>query len=312
MPAQPFAHRGGAQFIQSMLRIHGDLAGCIRGVHLHQSISGDYVETQMKRGLPDLPKNYLERFQVAYQRILRIDRHLSFAYPEQAKQVLDELDQRTQTEQIGFVMQSPENQVVTDKVWHELAFGLESLGYDTPTIRRRVAEMASFFGIEDWFYKNVTELSGGQKQLLNLAAIMVMQPSLLILDEPTAQLDPIVASDFLATIGKINRELGTTIILTEHRLEEVFPMCNRVMVMDRGQMICDGPPANVGERLRDRGHAMFLAMPVAMRIWAAAPSESPCPTTVRDGRNWLNSVAQHGPWGATTRKTTSILLPDSD
>ena len=115
---------------------------------------------------------------------------------------LEELDQREQSAGIGFVQQDPENQIVTDKVWHELAFGLESLGYDTPTIRRRVAEMASFFGIQTWFYKNVTELSGGQKQLLNLASIMAMQPSVLILDEPTSQLDPIAAADFLATLGE--------------------------------------------------------------------------------------------------------------
>ena len=92
---------------------------------------------------------------------------------------LDQVDHRTQSQKIGFVQQNPENQIVTDKVWHELAFGLESLGYDTPTIRRRVAEMASFFGIQTWFYKNVTDLSGGQKQLLNLAAVMVLQPSVL-------------------------------------------------------------------------------------------------------------------------------------
>ena len=156
--------------------------------------------------------------------------------------LLGELDQRTESQRIGFVQQSPENQVVTDKVWHELAFGLESLGYDTPTIRRRVAEMASFFGIQTWFYKNVTELSGGQKQLLNLASIMAMQPSVLILDEPTSQLDPIAASDFLATLGKINRELGTTILLTEHRLEEAFPLATTVAVMDRGALLCTGTP----------------------------------------------------------------------
>lgn len=141
---------------------------------------------------------------------------------------LDELPQREQAEKIGFVQQSPENQIVTDKVWHELAFGLESLGYDTLTIRRRVAEMASFFGIQTWFYKSITELSGGQKQLLNLASVMVLQPKVLILDEPTSQLDPIAASDFLATLGKINRELGTTILLTEHRLEEAFSFASRV------------------------------------------------------------------------------------
>jgi len=200
---------------------------------------------------------------------------------------LDALDQREQSARIGFVLQSPDNQIVTDKVWHELAFGLESLGCDTPTIRLRVAEMASFFGIEAWFYKNVSELSGGQKQLLNLAAVMAMQPSVLILDEPTSQLDPIAAADFLATVGKINRELGTTVLLTEHRLEEAFPLSDRVVVLDEGVVIADGSPRSVGAALRDKGHDMFLAMPTPMRIYAAVRSDSLCPITVRDGRDWL-------------------------
>ena len=211
---------------------------------------------------------------------------------------LDEVGQREQSERIGFVQQSPENQIVTDKVWHELAFGLESLGYDTPTIRSRVAEMASFFGIQTWFYKNVTELSGGQKQLLNLASIMAMQPSVLILDEPTSQLDPIAASDFLATVGKVNRELGTTVILTEHRLEEAFPLSDRVLVMDRGQLIADGTPSEVGRHLRGSGHGMFLAMPTAMRVWASVKDASPCPVTVRDGRSWLEDYGKRNPLGA--------------
>ncbi|MBR6573378.1 MAG: ATP-binding cassette domain-containing protein [Clostridia bacterium] len=206
---------------------------------------------------------------------------------------LDSIDHREQSYKIGFVQQSPENQIVTDKVWHELAFGLESLGYDTPTIRKRVAEMASFFGIENWFYKDVTQLSGGQKQLLNLASIMAMQPSVLILDEPTSQLDPIAASDFLATIGKINRELGTTIILTEHRLEEVFPLATTVAVMDKGCLLCTGTPAEVGTLLKDKGHSMFLAMPSAMRVWAAVNNHDACPITVRDGRDWLTNFADN-------------------
>ena len=205
---------------------------------------------------------------------------------------LDELDQREQSEKIGFVQQSPENQIATDKVWHELAFGLESLGYDTPTIRRRVAEMASFFGIQEWFYKPVTELSGGQKQLLNLASVMVLQPKVLILDEPTSQLDPIAASDFLATLGKINRELGTTILLTEHRLEEAFSFASRVAVMDGGKLLCTGTPAEVGAELKSSGNAMFLAMPAAMRIWAASDSKATCPISVCDGRNWLLDYAK--------------------
>ena len=208
---------------------------------------------------------------------------------------LEQLDQLAQTTRIGYVQQNPENQVVTDKVWHELAFGLESLGYDTPTIRRRVAEMASFFGIQEWYYRDVTELSGGQKQLLNLASIMVMQPELLILDEPTSQLDPIAAGEFLATVGKINRELGTTILLTEHRLEEAFPLASRVVVMDRSSIISEGTPQQVGLELKDRGHVMFLAMPTAMRVWAAVENDAACPVTVREGRDWLAEYANAHP-----------------
>lgn len=203
---------------------------------------------------------------------------------------LDNIDFGIQSSKIGFVQQSPDNQIVTDKVWHELAFGLESLGYDTQTIRGRVAEMASFFGIQNWFYKNVTDLSGGQKQLLNLASIMVMHPTVLILDEPTSQLDPIAASDFLAAVGKINRELGTTVLITEHRLEEVFPYTDRVLVMDNGALIADGPVKQVGLELKDKGNSMFLAMPAPMRIWAATENEEECPITVRDGNAWLKKM----------------------
>ena len=203
---------------------------------------------------------------------------------------LNYIDMHTQSCKIGFVMQSPDNQIVTDKVWHELAFGLESLGMDTPQIRRRVAEMASFFGIQTWFHKKVSELSGGQKQLLNLASIMAMQPSVLILDEPTSQLDPIAAAEFLDIVGKINRELGITIILTEHRLEEVFPHTHRVLVMDKGQIICDSDTRTVGAELQKLRHNMSLAMPVPMRVYAATDSNLTCPVTVSEGREWLSQM----------------------
>ena len=207
-------------------------------------------------------------------------------------QILSEMDNREQTQRIGYVLQNPDNQIVTDKVWHELAFGLESLGYSTPDIRIRVAEMASYFGIQDWFYKNVAELSGGQKQLLNLASIMAMHPDLLVLDEPTSQLDPIAASDFLETVKKIHRDLGTTIIITEHRLEEVFPAADRVVVMDHGRIFAEGTPSQIGERLREADHEMFLAMPVPMQVYAKIETENEyvCPITVRDGRKWLENV----------------------
>ncbi len=223
---------------------------------------------------------------------------------------LDDVDARTQSQKIGFVMQSPENQVVTDKVWHELAFGLESLGDDTPTIRRRVAEVAAFFGIEKWFYKNVSELSGGQKQLLSLASVMAMQPSVLVLDEPTAQLDPIAATDFLALLGRINRELGTTVILTEHRLEEAFVYATRVVVMGKGEIICDDVPQKVGLTLKEKENSMFLAMPTAMRVWAGVETGLSCPLTVRDGSDFLNSRNKEKPLRELYKKDDLIQSED--
>jgi energy-coupling factor transport system ATP-binding protein len=203
---------------------------------------------------------------------------------------LEKLDHRVESAAIGFVMQTPENQIVTDKVWHELAFGLESQGYDNSSIRLRVAEMATFFGIQTWFYRQVSELSGGQKQLLALASIMAVQPSVLILDEPTSQLDPIAATEFLQTVGRINRELGCTVILTEHRLEEALFLASRVIVMDRGHVISNDRPEAVAAQLRSSQSGLFGAMPVPMRVWAAVPNSLACPLSVRDGREWLDAM----------------------
>ena len=208
---------------------------------------------------------------------------------------LEGADLRTQSSRIGYVMQNPDSQIVTDKVWHELAFGLESLGCDQKTMRLRVAEMASYFGIQGWFHRDVSELSGGQKQLLNLASIMAMQPDVLILDEPTSQLDPIAASDFLNTVRKINRELGTTIIITEHRLEDIFHGADRVVVMDEGRIIANGAPKEVGAALYTQQNDLFTAMPAPMRIfYGAGYKGEDCPLTVREGRSWLSGiVADH-------------------
>ena len=226
---------------------------------------------------------------------------------------LEEVDNRTQAAKIGFVLQDPDSQIVTDKVWHELAFGLESLGVDSATIRGRVAEMASFFGIQTWFHKAVTQLSGGQKQLLNLASIMVLQPDVLILDEPTSQLDPIAATDFLQTLGRINRELGTTILICEHRLEDVIPMANRLLILDKGEMIADDTPVNTFEILRNVNHPMLHSMPTPMQIWSALNWNTPCPMTVSDGRNQLTDWAEHNPLTQTparpaTQPTSSPIL----
>ncbi|MBQ6603183.1 MAG: ATP-binding cassette domain-containing protein [Eubacterium sp.] len=199
---------------------------------------------------------------------------------------VQELDDRTAASSVGFVMQRPEQQLVTDKVWHELAFGLENLGVPTSVIHRRVAEMASYFGIEDWFEKPVDDLSGGQKQLLNLASIMVMQPRILILDEPTSQLDPVAASDFIATVGRLNREMGLTVLIVEHRLEEAIPIANRMMAIEKGRIISFDNPRKVCDTLSTKPD-LLLAMPAAVRIYNSFNTGDDCPLTVQEGSRWI-------------------------
>ena len=205
-------------------------------------------------------------------------------------EALETVSAAEQAAKIGFVMQNPDDQIVTDRVWHELAFGLESLGCDQKTIRLRVAEMASYFGIQNWFHKDVATLSGGQKQLLNLASIMAMQPQVLILDEPTSQLDPIAASDFLNTVRKINLELGTTVIITEHRLEDIYHAADRVVVMENGRIVADDTPRAVGDRLYRQKSQMFAALPAPVRVFYQTNAEGKCPLTVREGRAWLTET----------------------
>jgi len=202
-------------------------------------------------------------------------------------------DQSTLTDEeaaysIGYVMQRPEQQIVTDKVWHELAFGLENMRVEQSAIARRVAEMASYFGIEDWFEKSVNELSGGQKQLLNLASVMVMQPKLLILDEPTSQLDPIAASEFIATIRKLNRDFSLTVIITEHRLEEVIPISDKLLVLENGGVFKMGAPRDVILSMKDRPE-LLLSMPSAPKLALLTGGADGCPLDVREGRRYIES-----------------------
>ena len=199
---------------------------------------------------------------------------------------VEKLDDKISAQKIGFVFQKPDQQIVTDKVWHELAFGLESLCYDSEYIRLRVGEMANYFGITSLFRKKTTELSGGQKQLMNLASVMAMSPDVIILDEPTSQLDPITANDFITTLKKINDELGLTVIIIEHRLQEVFPIADKVAVMEDGKVICYDTPRNVCEKLSN--HPMSQGFPSAVRIWQKSGSKGECPLTVKEGRNFIN------------------------
>ena len=208
-------------------------------------------------------------------------------------QKINDYSSKQLASEIGYVLQNPDSQIVTDKVWHELAFGLENMGLDNQSIRLRVAEMASFFGIQGWFRKNVNDLSGGQKQLLNLASIMAMQPKILILDEPTSQLDPIAAKDFIDTLVRINKELSTTIIMTEHNLEDIYSVCDKVIVMEDGKVICNDTNYKVVDILsRDKNHKMVKSLPTPSKIYnqlnGYIEGASKSPLTVKDCRQWLN------------------------
>ena len=204
-------------------------------------------------------------------------------------QLLKDLSERMAASEIGYVMQNPESQIVTDKVWHELSFGLENLGVDSAVIRRRVGEIANFFGIHHLFRQKTTDLSGGQKQLLNLASIMVMQPKVLILDEPTSQLDPIAATNFINTLKMLNEELGLTIILVEHRLEEVLPLADRVILLEKGRLLLENKPRLIGHELMklDENHKMFLALPTSIQIYHGLGFMEESPLTIREGRDFL-------------------------
>lgn len=204
-----------------------------------------------------------------------------------------EMDDRKSAEQIGFVIQNPSEGIVTDKVWHELAFGLENLGINRAEMKRRVAEMASFFGISSWFCRSVNELSGGQQQMLNLAAVMVTQPKVLLLDEPISQLDPISARDFLRMLQQINRDLGTTVLIAEHRLEELFAMADRICVLENGRAVCFDTPENTAQyylkRAGENSQKVFSGLPAALKI-ACGHSRiqtAHLPLTIREGRLWM-------------------------
>lgn len=213
-------------------------------------------------------------------------------------QSLAEVPGQVSAMEIGYVQQNPDNQIVTDYVWHELAFGLENMALPTSTIKRKVSEMASFFGMEEWFRKKTSELSGGQKQMLNLASIMAMNPKLLILDEPTSMLDPLAARNLLDTIARINRELGVAVLLCEHRLEDVFQRADRVLLMKQGSILADDTPENLTFALQRDPTAsrIYLGLPGAARIFGELQKEGICPAdkklplSIRDARRILKEL----------------------
>lgn len=180
----------------------------------------------------------------------------------------DKLTDRENAAGIGYVSQDPDNQIVTDKVWHELAFGLENLGMDNVTIRKKVAEMSEYFGITGWYDREVSKLSGGQKQILNLASVMIMQPGILLLDEPTANLDPLAAIRFLDVVKRINQELGVTVVMVEHNLEHIYADADRIIAIDKGRVAANSSPKKAAADIIAAGSFLIEGLPVASRLYA--------------------------------------------
>lgn len=205
--------------------------------------------------------------------------------------LLQDLDPLEAVKQVALVWQDPENQIVMEQVQEELIFALENIGYPTDIMRKRLAEIVQFFGLESWLSRKTMELSGGQKQIINLASVLLLQPKVLLLDEPTAQLDPISGREFIQTLKRINEEFGMTIVLVEHRLEEVFSVADRVMLMDDGSMRYEGTPQDVTEQIWKSMDAQFLPyIPPIARLYLQkenSPQLSDIPFSVKDGRKWL-------------------------
>lgn len=207
-------------------------------------------------------------------------------------QSIERMPDEEAVSKISYVGQDAETAIVTDTVWQELAFGLESLGIPVAEIRRRTAEMAEYFGLGKLFRTRTASLSGGQKQLLNLASAMIVQPELLVLDEPTSQLDPVGAERFLNTLWKLHQEFGVTVLLSEQRLEQVLPLADRVFVMTEGKVETVAP-RQCGALLRKQQSAVYPALPVASRVaieWGEC-SET-LPLTIREGQLWLHHQLQ--------------------
>jgi energy-coupling factor transport system ATP-binding protein len=199
------------------------------------------------------------------------------------------------TKDIGFVFQDPENQVVADDVLHELVFGLENTGLSTNEMRNRLAEMVHYFGAGSLLHRKTSELSGGKKQQINLASVLLMQPDILVMDEPTAQLDPVSAREFLDILVRLNEEFGMTIILAEHRLEEVFTLADKIIMMEKGRIIQQGDPKDVLKKLWNTSYQDYI--PSIPSLFLKMSGEGTLPLTVREGRNWINqySIKQKQP-----------------
>jgi energy-coupling factor transport system ATP-binding protein len=204
---------------------------------------------------------------------------------------LENIEDTSSAKEIGFVFQEPENQILMDTVLHELAFSLENFGYSSFEIKKRIGEMSSFFGLGDYLDNPIRELSGGQKQLINLCSVLLLRPELLLLDEPTAQLDPVMANDFIKMIFQLNQEFSLTVMMSEHRMDLVFPYADRVLWMHEGEIQFSFQPKEMQNSLLPCSHYHFQKfLPTVTQMFIKMNHKNEfqhifkIPLTVREGR----------------------------
>lgn len=200
---------------------------------------------------------------------------------------LNNLDDKQSVAEIGFVHQDIDNQLVCDKVWKELSFGLGNLGFENDYIASKVAEVSEYFGISKWYNRKISELSGGSKQIVSLAAIMTMNPKVLLLDEPTSMLDPISKKNFVNILSRINKELGVTIVMVEHNLESVFDMATRIVVMDGGKIVCKEKPVELAGKLSHNPYAKYIGLTEFAEVYAQLEKNRTMPLDIKDKKSWI-------------------------
>ena len=208
---------------------------------------------------------------------------------------IQDLDDLSSACDIGYLFQNPDGQIVTDTVIQEIAFPLENIGLPTEEIRNRISEIVAFFGINDILHKNVNELSGGQKQLVNLCSLLVLRPEVLLLDEPMSQLDPIASYEFLSIVRRLNEEFSITVIMSEHKADSIFPFIDKAVFLKEGKIeFVDNAHNICSEVIDDEIFENYL--PVVTKIYNSLSVKHPSliklntPLSIREGRRCLNTI----------------------
>ena len=208
---------------------------------------------------------------------------------------IQNLDEISSACDIGYLFQNPDSQIVTDTVIQEIAFPLENIGLPTEEIRNRISEIVAFFGINDILHKNVNELSGGQKQLVNLCSLLVLRPQVLLLDEPMSQLDPIASYEFLSIVRRLNEEFSITVIISEHKADSIFPFIDKAVFLKEGKIeFVDNAHNICSEVIDDEIFENYL--PAVTKIYNSLSVRYPSliklntPLSIREGRRCLNTI----------------------